>query len=57
MTCPTPRHITSAKLWLIPQTVCITFSDGVEWNLTFEEANKRVRVKGVGIIDFYARLN
>jgi hypothetical protein len=58
MDCPeTERFITNAKLWLVPQMVQITFSDGVEWNMTFEEANKRVKVKGIPIIDFYAKLN
>lgn len=52
-----PRHITAAKLWLVPQMVQLTFSDGVEWNMTFEEANRKVKVKGIPIIDYYARLN
>lgn len=51
------RHITNAKLWLVPQMVQLTFSDGVEWNLTFDQANKMVRIHGIPLIDYYARLN
>ena len=55
--CETPRHITAVKLWLVPQMVSITFSDGISWDMTFDEANKRLKVKGIPIIDYYAKLN
>lgn len=55
--CNPSRSITSAFVLLNPQMVLIIYSDGYEMKLTFEEANRKVRVKGVPIIDFYAKLN
>lgn len=51
------RTIVQCKVHFTENMVELIFSDGEIWYYTMDEANKLIKVHGIPVIDYYAKLN